>query len=188
MAAAGDPDIKEKLKNGFQAGDTTYKAHLDGYNFLPHLRGETDTGSRQEFFYFSDDGRLVGLRRDQWKFVFAEQCARQLQVWIELFIQLRAPKIFNLWTDPFERAGTDSNIYNRWMVERAFLMVPAQVIVGDFLKTFAEFPMRQKPAKFNIDDVIKLMMEQGNQSLFRCRSRSAEVQLPLVTLEQIETS
>ncbi|MFN0056650.1 MAG: sulfatase-like hydrolase/transferase [Planctomycetales bacterium] len=161
VAAAGEPDVKEKLKSGYKAGDKMFKAHLDGYNFLPYLLGESESSPRQEFFYFSDDGQLVAVRRDQWKMVFAEQRARQLQVWSEPFVSLRAPKLFNLRTDPFERADTDSNNYNRWFIQRAYLAVPAQVIVGNFLKTFAEFPMRQKPAKFNLDDVMKLMTEQA---------------------------
>ncbi len=160
VAAAGEPNVKEKLLTGYQTGNTTFKAHLDGYNFLPYLLGETDKGPRKEFFYFNDDGQLVALRRDQWKLVFAEQRARQLQVWMDPFVQLRAPKMFNLRTDPFERADTDSNNYNRWVIERLYLAVPAQVIVGNFLKTFIEFPMRQKPAKFNVEDVMKQITEQ----------------------------
>jgi arylsulfatase len=160
MAAVGEPDVKEKLKKGHQAGDKTFKAHLDGYNFLPYLTGEADEGPRKEFFYFSDDGQLVALRRDQWKLVFAEQRARQLQVWSEPFVNLRAPKFFNLRTDPFERADTDANTYYRWMAERIFLAAPAQVIVAKFLRSFQEFPMRQKPAKFNVEDVMKLMTEK----------------------------
>jgi arylsulfatase len=161
VAAAGEPNVKEKLKTGYKVGDTTFKAHLDGYNFLPYLTGETNQAPRKEFFYFSDDGQLVALRRDQWKLVFAEQRARQLQIWQEPFVQLRAPKIFNLRTDPFERADTDSNNYNRWVIERLYLAVPAQAMVANFIGTFAEFPMRQKSAKFNLDDVMKLMSEQG---------------------------
>jgi len=163
MAALGEPDIKEKLKKGHQAADKTFKVHLDGYNFLPHLTGQTDQGPRKEFFYFSDDGQLVALRRDQWKLVFSEQRARQLQVWTEPFVTLRAPKLFNLRSDPFERADTDSNNYNRWWLQRAWVATPSQVIVGNFLKTFAEFPMRQKPAKFNLDDVMKMMSESGKE-------------------------
>jgi arylsulfatase len=159
LAAVGEPDIKDKLLRGHQIEGTTYKAHLDGYNFLSHLRGETAEGPRKEFFYFSDDAQLVSLRREQWKLVFAEQRARQLQVWTEPFVMLRAPKLFNLRSDPFERADTDSNNYNRWSLQRAWVAVPTQAIVGNFLKSFAEFPMRQKPAKFNVDDVIKLMSE-----------------------------
>ncbi len=163
MAAAGEPDIKEKLKKGHKAAGKTFKAHLDGYNFLPHLTGKSAQGPRKEFFYWSDDGELVGMRYNQWKIVFAEQRARQFDVWREPFVTLRIPKIFNLRTDPFERADTDSNNYHRWLIQRAYLLVPTQVIVGNFLKTFAEYPMRQKPAKFNVDDVIKKMSEpQGN--------------------------
>jgi arylsulfatase len=136
---------------------------LDGYNFLPYLTGKAEKGPRNEFFYFSDDGQLVSLRRDQWKLVFAEQRARQLQVWSEPFVSLRAPKIFNLRTDPFERADTDSNNYNTWFIQRIYLATPAQVMVGNFLKTFAEFPATQKPAKFNLDDVMKLMTETSDK-------------------------
>jgi arylsulfatase len=159
LAAVGEPDVKEKLRTGHRIGDTAYKAHLDGYNFLPYLTGEATAGPRKEFFYFSDDGQLVALRRDQWKMVFAEQRARQLQVWTEPFVTLRAPKLFNLRTDPYERADTDSNNYNRWYIQRAWVAVPTQAIVANFLKSFVEFPMRQKPAKFNVDDVMKLMTE-----------------------------
>jgi arylsulfatase len=160
MAAVGEPDIKEELKTGgHEAAGKTFKAHLDGYNFLPHLTGKTAEGPRKEFFYFSDDGQLVGLRYNQWKFVFAEQRERTVRVWAEPFVTLRAPKIFNLRTDMFERADTDSNNYNRWWIERIYLLTGAQAIVGDFVKTFQEFPMRQKPAKFNVEDVMKLMSE-----------------------------
>lgn len=162
VAAAGEPEVKEKLRKGYQVGDTTFKAHLDGYNFLPYMTGKTAEGPRKEFFYFSDDGQLVALRREQWKLVFAEQRARQLAVWIDPFVPLRAPKIFNLRTDPFERADTDANNYYRFMAERIFLMAPAQAIVANFLNTFQEFPMRQKPAKFNVEDVMKLMSESSN--------------------------
>jgi arylsulfatase len=163
MAAVGQPDIKEKLKKGHKAAGKTFKVHLDGYNFLPHLTGQSVEGPRKEFFYFSDDGQLVAIRYNQWKVVFAEQRARQFDVWREPFVPLRLPKAFNLRTDPFERADTDSNNYHRWMIERGFLLYGSQAIAANFLKTFAEFPMRQKPAKFNLDDVIKKMSEtQGN--------------------------
>ncbi len=163
MAAVGEPDIKEKLKKGHKAAGKTFKVHLDGYNFLPHLTGKAAQGPRKEFFYFSDDGQLVAIRYNQWKIVFAEQRARQFDVWREPFVPLRLPKAFNLRTDPFERADTDSNNYHRWMIERGFLLQGSQAIAANFLKTFAEFPMRQKPAKFNLDDVIKKMSEtSGN--------------------------
>ncbi len=154
VAAAGDPDVKEKLKAGHAVGDRTFKVHLDGYNLLPYLTGGAERSPRQEFFYFNDDGDLVALRYDNWKLVFLEQrVAGTLQVWAEPFVPLRVPKMFNLRTDPFERADTTSNTYYDWLIDRAFLMVPAQTVVADFLKTFLEFPPRQKAASFTIDQV-----------------------------------
>ena len=157
MAAVGEPDIKEKLKSGHRAGDKTFRVHLDGYNFLPYFRGETDEGPRREIFYFSDDGNLVGLRYNNWKIVFAEQRAHGLDVWQDPFVMLRFPKLFNLRTDPFERADHEAIGYGRWRFERVFALVPAQAFVGQFLATFQEFPPSQKPASFSIDQVLETM-------------------------------
>ena len=162
MATVGEPDIKEKLKKGHKADGKKFKVHLDGYNLLPHLMGKEKESPRKEFFYFSDDGLLVGVRHKQWKLVFAEQRAKTFRVWSEPFVQLRIPKPFNLRSDPFERADTDSNNYDRWWIERsAFSVTAIQEIVGEFIGTFKEFPPRQKPAKFNVDDVTKKMYEAG---------------------------
>jgi arylsulfatase A-like enzyme len=163
LAAAGEPNVKEELLAGKQVGDRTFKVHLDGYNFLPYLRGETDVGPRREFFYFSDDGNLVGLRYNNWKVVFAEQRAHGLDVWQDPFVQLRLPKIFNLRTDPFERADHEAIGYGRWRFDRLFLLVPAQTFVGNFLGTFQEFPPRQKPSSFSIDQVLEGMQKAGTQ-------------------------
>lgn len=162
LAAAGDPDIKEKLLKGYRAGNKNFKVHLDGYNFLPYLTGKEEAGPRHEFFYFSDDGLLTGLRYNDWKVVFAEQRAHGFNVWREPFVVLRVPYLENLRRDPFERAITDSNNYQRWMIKRAFILVPAQAYVAKFLETFKEFPMRQKPASFNLDKVMdQLSQGQG---------------------------
>ena len=159
MAAVGEADINAKLKNGYKVANRKYRVHLDGYNLLPHLSGGEEKMPRSEFFYFTDDGVLAALRYDQWKLVFAEQRAARFDVWRDPFVMLRAPKIYNLRSDPFERADTDSNSYNHWWVERAFLFAPAQQYVGKFLATFKEFPPRQTPAKFNLDDVMKTLTE-----------------------------
>ena len=164
MAAVGETDIKEKLKKGHQAANKKYRVHLDGYNLLPHLTGSEKKIPRREFFYFTDDGVLAGLRYNQWKLVFAEQRAARFDVWRDPFVMLRAPKFFNLRSDPFERADTDSNNYNRWWIERAFLLAPAQQFVGKFLTTFKEFPPRQTPAKFNLDDVMKTLTESSGNN------------------------
>jgi arylsulfatase A-like enzyme len=156
LAAAGVPDVKEKLLKGYTVGKTTYKVHLDGYNFLPYLTGKKDTGPRESFFYFSDDGDLTALRYDNWKLVFMEQRMRgTLQVWFEPYTLLRAPKLFNLRMDPYERADVTSNTYWDWYIDHAYLMVPAQDYVADFLATFKEYPPRQKAASFSLDQVLE---------------------------------
>ncbi len=159
-AVAGEPDIKSKLLDGHQLGDTTYRVHLDGYNLAPFLTGEEDTSPRIEFFYFTDDGDLAAVRYDNWKLVFLEQRVDgTLQIWAEPMVQLRVPKMFNLRTDPFERADRTSNTYWDWLMDHAFLAVPAQKIVGDFLATFVEYPPRQKAASFTVDQVMEKLLQ-----------------------------
>jgi len=154
LAAAGDPNVKEKLLKGMNVGDKTYKVHLDGYNLTDALAGKSPS-PRKEFFYFNDDGSLVGLRYNQWKVVFAEQRAHSLDVWQDPFVPLRFPKLFNLRSDPFEEADHESIDYPRWRVEHAFVLVPAQEYVGQFLATFKEFPPSQKPGSFSLDTVME---------------------------------
>jgi arylsulfatase len=155
LAAAGEPNIVEKCKKGHKAGKKTFKVHLDGYNLLPYLTGKEKKSPRISYFYFSDDGDLTSLRYDNWKIVFMEQRARgTLAIWAEPFVPLRVPKIFNLRTDPFERADVTSNTYYDWLLDHAFMLVPAQTYVGNFLATFKEFPPRQKAASFSLDQVM----------------------------------
>jgi arylsulfatase len=166
LAVAGDPDIRANLKSGgVQAIGRSYKVHLDGYNILPLLTGETDQSPRKEIFYFSDTGDLTALRYADWKLVFMEQPSDAgLRAWIDPWQPLRVPLIFNLRRDPFERAIETSNTYYDWMIDRVFLLVPAQAYVGKFLETFREFPPRQKPASFSIDQVMeKLQTPVGSQ-------------------------
>ncbi|HXW54696.1 MAG TPA: arylsulfatase [Candidatus Cybelea sp.] len=156
LAAAGEPDIVEKLKKGYKAGNKTFRVHIDGYNLLPLLKGEVKENPRKGFMYWSDDGDLMALRVAQWKVHFIEQRAHGLEVWQDPFVPLRFPKIFNLRSDPFERADTDATMYyGKWVADRLFMLVPAQAIVGQFLKTFEEFPPRQKPASFSIDQALE---------------------------------
>ncbi|MCA9038048.1 MAG: arylsulfatase, partial [Planctomycetaceae bacterium] len=162
LAMAGEPEIKEKLLKGHKAIGRDYKVHLDGFNFLPYLTGQEEKGPRESFYYCNDDQQLTGLRFDNWKLVFLEQrAAGTLQIWSEPFISLRLPKIFNLRTDPFERADITSNTYYDWLLDHAFLLVPAQDYVGKFLMTFKEFPPRQKAASFNLDEVMQKLSESG---------------------------
>ena len=165
VAAAGNPEIKDQLKTGTTLGDKDVKVFLDGYNLLPNLASEGGADKewpRREYFYWNDGGGLVALRYNHWKLVFQEQRESKFMVWSEPFVALRVPKLFNLRTDPFERADTDSNNYNRWWIERVFAMVPAQTFVGEYIATFKEFPPRQKPAKFNVDDALAAMKSARN--------------------------
>jgi len=165
LAAAGMPDIKEKLLKGYTAGGKKYKVHLDGYNQLPYLTGQVPKSPREEFFYFSDDGDLTGLRYDNWKFVFMEQRAPgTLQVWAEPYTSLRVPKIFNLRSDPYERADITSNTYYDWLLDHAFMLVPAQAYVGKFMATFKEFPPRQKAASFTINRAMEQLGAPVNEN------------------------
>ncbi len=161
LAAAGTNDIKERLKAGnVRAIGRKYKVYLDGYNFLPYLTGETDTGPRKEIFYFSDDGDLTALRWEDWKIIFLEQRVEAtLRAWAEPFVPLRVPLIFNLRRDPYERAQKTSNTYYDWMLDRAYMLVPAQAYVARFLETFKEFPPRQKAASFSLDQVMEKLSE-----------------------------
>jgi arylsulfatase len=160
LAAAGEPDIVDKLKKGHQAGDKTFKVHIDGYNLLPYLTGDEEKSPRPGFFYFSDDGDLVAFRYDNWKIVFMEQTVPgTLEIWANPFVPLRVPKLFNLRTDPFERADITSNTYYDWLMDHVFLMVPAQAIVGQFLATFQEFPPRMKAASFTVDQVMEKLTQ-----------------------------
>jgi len=163
LAAAGEPDIVEKLKKGHGAAGKTFKVHVDGYNLLPYLTGKEPKSPRKGFMYFSDDGDLVAVRFDNWKVVFMEQREPgTLRVWAEPFVALRLPKLFNLRTDPFERADITSNTYYQWMLENGYLILAASQIVGDFLKTFKEFPPRQKAASFTIDQAMAKMESAGS--------------------------
>ena len=166
LAAAGKNDIKEDLRDGYHSKslDRDYKVHLDGYDVTEHLRNPAKVPSpRKEVFYFSDDGDLTALRYDDWKLIFMEQKATgTLRVWMEPFVPLRIPLIFNLRRDPYERAEQTSNTYYDWLIDRAFLLVPAQTYVGGFLKTFQEFPPRQKAASFSLEQVIEQMLDPGS--------------------------
>ena len=161
-AIAGDPEIKEKLLKGHQAGSKTFKVHLDGYNFLPHLTGKQQQGSRNEVFYFTDDGDLSALRYRDWKLIFMEQRSEgTLELWANPFTPLRIPLMFNLRRDPYERSQLTSNTYYDWLIDRAFLLVPAQAYVGNFLATFKEYPPRQKAASFSLDQVMEKLETAG---------------------------
>ena len=155
MAAVGEPDIKEKLLKGkVRAIDRRYKVHLDGYNMLPYLKGEVEESPREDFLYWTDDGDIAALRYADWKLVFLEQRGHGFDVWQEPFVALRFPKLFNLRTDPFERADHEGMGYGRWRAERMFVLAPAQAYVARWLASFKDFPPRQKPGSFSLQNAM----------------------------------
>jgi arylsulfatase A-like enzyme len=163
LAAAGDANVGADLLKGRKIGSMAYKVHLDGYDLGPALRGE-GAWPRKEFIYWTDDGSVAALRYENWKITFLEQQAEGLKVWQEPFVQLRAPKITNLRMDPFERAEEENAIgYQRWYLERMYMIAPAGAYVGKWLQSFKDFPPRQKPGSFNLDRVMESVMSSSGR-------------------------
>ena len=155
LAAAGDPSVKDDLLKGEKVGERTYKVHLDGYNLIPAFKGESEW-PREEFLYWTDDGSVAALRYNNWKITFLRQNAVGLAVWQKPFEQLRAPSLTNLRMDPFERAEDENAMgYQRWYMDRMFMIAPAGGYVGQWLQSFREFPPRQKPGSFNLERVME---------------------------------
>jgi len=162
LAVAGDTELTEKLAKGYAVGSMTYKVHLDGYNLVPLFTGQTDKNPRQGFIYINDDQQVTAVRYSNFKCVFLEQRkAGTMGIWAEPFTALRFPKIFNLRTDPYERADITSNTYYDWVLDHLFVITPMQAYVGNFLMTFKEYPQRQKAASFNLDSVLEKIMGSG---------------------------
>ena len=164
LAAAGDPEVSNKLLEGHKVGSKTFKCHIDGFNMLPYFTGEVDESPRDSFFYVSDDGDILAVRHKDWKAVLMEQRATRLQCWAEPFVPLRMPKIFNLRRDPFERADENSNTYWDWMISHAYLIYGMQDVVGKQIESFIKYPPRQKPASFNLDAVMEQLAKGADGS------------------------
>ncbi|MFO0962166.1 MAG: arylsulfatase [Phycisphaerales bacterium] len=155
LAAAGDPKATEELLKGRKIGDQTFKVHLDGYDLRPAL-ADGVKWPRSEFLYWTDDGSVAALRYGNWKITFLVQEGEGLRVWQRPFVELRAPLITNLRTDPFERAEHENAMgYQQWYMDRMFLIAPAGAYVGQWLQSFREFPPRQKPGSFNLERVME---------------------------------
>jgi arylsulfatase A-like enzyme len=155
LAAAGDPTVKADLLKGRKVGDMTYKVHLDGYNLMPFFKGEEKVSPRKEFLYWTDDGNVAALRYNNWKITFLRQNAHGMHVWQAPYEQLRMPMVGNLRTDPFERAHKEAIGYGKWQFEHMFAFAPAGAYVGKWLQSFRDFPPRQKPGSFNLDNVME---------------------------------
>jgi arylsulfatase len=161
LAAAGVPDVTNRLLKGYTAGTKTFKVHQDGYNLLPFLTGQTTRDPRREFFYFDDDGDLVALRYENWKIVFVEQRAPgTLLIWAEPLTALRMPMLYDLHADPYERADITSNTYYDWVLSKGYIILAASTVVGNYLQSYKDFPPSQHPASFTIDQAME-KLKQG---------------------------
>ena len=169
LAAAGDPDVTQKLLNGYTVGGKTYKVHLDGYNMIPYVTGAAKESPRNAIMYFSDDGEVMAVRVGDYKFNLAVQRATRMMQWAEPLVKLRLPLIFNLRRDPFERADFNSNTYFDWMVDHVPQLYLMQAAVAAQIENFVKFPPRQKPASFNLDAVLA-----------RCRATAATPDLAIL--------
>ncbi len=160
LSIAGEDDIVEKVKKGVTAIGRKYKNHIDGMNLLPYLTGKEKESPRKLFVYFSDDGDVLGIRYDNWKIVFMEQrCVGTMRIWAEPFTPLRLPKVFNLRTDPYERADVTSNSYYEWFLYHAYILYGAYAVADKFAATFKDFPPVQKPNTFTISDALTKMSD-----------------------------
>jgi arylsulfatase A-like enzyme len=152
-AAAGDPAIKDELRQGADLNGRHYRNYVDGYNLLDYLSGKTKASPRHEFWYVNDDGQIVAARYDDWKVVFLENRGRAFGVWREPFTELRVPLLFNLRRDPFEKAQHNANVYDDWFLDHAFAIVPIQGLAARFLQTMKEYPPSQSPGSFNLSKI-----------------------------------
>ncbi|SEI76539.1 arylsulfatase [Sphingomonas sp. OV641] len=156
-AVTGDTDLQAKLRDGMEVGEKSFKIHLDGVNILPYLKGESEASGRKSFFYFGDSGELLNVRYGDWKCVFAEQRGKQWMIWREPFTPMRAPKLYNLRRDPFERGFEESVVYETWFQERQFILVPISEFVVKMLATFEEFPPRFKAPSYSLSNALEMI-------------------------------
>jgi arylsulfatase A-like enzyme len=162
LAAAGEPDIVEKCKKGYKAGDKTYKVHLDGFNLIPHLKGEVAKGPRPGFLYWGDEGDLMALRYGNWKIHFAEQTHEGFAAWEQPLLALKFPKLFNLRSDPFEEADVSGDVYyKKWRADRVFMLLPAGALVAQYMQTMVEFPPRQSPDSWSPEAMMEKLKKNA---------------------------
>jgi arylsulfatase len=162
-AAAGAPDIKDKLLKGVELNGRNYKNYIDGYNQIEYLSGKVKESPRNEFIYVNDDGQVVAMRYGDWKVVFLENRGVAFGVWREPFVELRVPLLFNLRRDPFERAQHNSNTYNDWFLDRVFVIVPLQSMAAKFLKTMQDYPPSQTAGSFNLTKIEEQLRAGGSK-------------------------
>ncbi len=163
-AIGGDPDVVSKIKKGVTMGGRTYKNYIDGVNQLDYLKGKVDESPRKGFIYVDDGGAVAALRYQDWKAMFMENRADKLQIWLEPFVELRAPYLFNLRRDPFEKALIGSNTYYDWYIDRAYILIAMQGYAFNFLSTFKDYPPSQTAGDWSLSKVQKQLEEMTTGS------------------------
>ncbi|MFK7828743.1 MAG: arylsulfatase [Congregibacter sp.] len=160
LAAAGDPDIKEKLKSGHKAAGKRFKSHIDGYNFMPFFSGDVDEGPRREIFYFDDNASLNAVRVNDWKIHFKVQ---EGNLQDSVLRTVNMPYVINVRQDPYERFMRESKMYFRWWADKLWTFVPAQGVVAEFVESFKEFPPSQPSATFGPDQALEALSSSGGR-------------------------
>jgi arylsulfatase len=159
-AAAGAPDIKEKLLKGTEINGRKYRNHIDGFNMLDYFSGKSEESPRKYFWYPDDEGQFVAARYADWKLVFKANRGQTMALWREPFVELRAPLLFNLRRDPFERAQHNSNTYNDWWMDRTgFIFPPVAGLLSQFIMTMKEYPPSQQAGSWNIGKIMEQLQK-----------------------------
>jgi arylsulfatase A-like enzyme len=161
-AIGGDPNVADKIKKGITINGQTFKNYIDGVNQLDYLTGKVKESPRKGFVYVNDAGEIAALRYGDWKAMFLENRAEKLQIWLEPFVELRAPYLFNLRRDPFEKALYGSNTYYDWNIDRAYILIAIQSYAINFLTTFQEYPPSQTAGDWSLGKVQKQIEGMAN--------------------------
>jgi arylsulfatase len=161
-AIAGDNNVKERLLQGTTINGRYYKNHVDGVNQLDYVSGKVKDSPRKGFIYVNDGGEIAALRYGDWKTMFLENRAKQLQIWLEPIVELRAPYLINLRRDPFEKALEGSNTYYDWYIDRAYILVSIQGYAFNFLSTFKDYPPSQTAGDWSLSKVQKRIESMTN--------------------------
>ena len=163
-AIAGNANISEQLKKGVTVNGRSYKNYIDGVNQLDYLMGKTKDSPREGFIYVNDAGEIAALRYGDWKAMFMENRADKLQIWLEPFVELRAPYLMNLRRDPFEKALKGSNTYYDWYIDRAYILMAMQGYAFNFLSTFKDYVPSQTAGDWSLSKTQKQIEAMSTKS------------------------